>query len=59
MKYHRVMLEGVPKHIGKKLGMFFESDPNNYNGPLRSYMHLRVRLDIKKALKKQLTVGVQ
>lgn len=48
------MSESVAKCIGERVGKLIEGDPNNFSGPKREYLRVRVKMDVHKALKKQL-----
>lgn len=50
------MLKLAARSFGDKLGRFIESDPNNFVGPWRMYIRLRVQIDVRRALKKTLKV---
>lgn len=43
--------------IGNKVGKFLMSNMNNYNGPWRSFMRIRISLDVNKPLRKELSIG--
>ncbi|XWS15361.1 hypothetical protein CRYUN_Cryun35bG0090100 [Craigia yunnanensis] len=48
--------EKVEKDIGNYLGLFIESDPNNFGGIWRNYMRIRVSFDVWKPLKKRMRI---
>lgn len=48
------MSELVGKEIGKFLGTFIAADSNNFSGLWRSYMRIRVRIDVSKPLKRRM-----
>lgn len=43
----------VGKHLGNYIGEFQEYDPNNASGHRRSYMQIKVIIDVRKPLKKE------
>ncbi|KAH9680788.1 CCHC-type domain-containing protein [Citrus sinensis] len=45
------MSEKVLKHIGNYVGTFVDSDENNFMGVWRTYMRIRVAIDVRKPLK--------
>lgn len=44
--------EVVAKSMGNRLGTFISSDPNNFTGGWREYLHIRVDIDVTKSLRK-------
>lgn len=48
------MTERIAEHIGNSLGIFVQNDPNNFGGNWRSYMRIRVAIDINRPLRKKL-----
>lgn len=46
----------VGRHIGDYIGKFLESDQNNFNGHWRSYMRIRVKLDVRNPLKRRMKI---
>lgn len=46
----------IARSVGSKIGEFVESNENNFSGCWKSYIRIRVRLDIRKALRKGLTL---
>lgn len=48
------MSELVGKEIGKFLSTYIETDANNFSGSWRSYMRIRVRIDVNEPLKRRM-----
>lgn len=48
------MSEKVDKHVGNYIGVFVESDPNNFGGFWKSYMRVRVAMDVRYPLKRKM-----
>ncbi|KAM7462222.1 hypothetical protein LguiA_030343 [Lonicera macranthoides] len=46
-----LMSEQVVTAIGNFIGQFMSSDPKNFDGLWKSYLRIRVRVDVSKALK--------
>lgn len=47
------MFEVVGMHLGNYIGEFIEYDPSNNSSMWRSYMRLRVKVDVRSPLKKE------
>lgn len=47
------MTQDIGQHLGNFIGEFLEYDPNNNAGFWRSYMRIRVRVDVRKPLRKE------
>lgn len=50
------MTERVCKDVGNYIGEFLESDKNNFTGVWRDYLHIRVRMQIDKPLKRRMKI---
>lgn len=48
------MSQRVVKDIGNHIGVFVESDPNNFVGVWRDYLRVRVSINIEKPLKRRM-----
>ena len=48
--------EQVVKAIGNYIGQFVYSDPKNFDGLWKSFLRVRVRMDISKSLKKNMKI---
>ena len=44
------------RQIGDYIGKFVESDHNNFTGHWRSYMRIRVKLDVRRPLKRRMKI---
>ncbi|KAJ8758931.1 hypothetical protein K2173_002710 [Erythroxylum novogranatense] len=53
------MSEKVAQTIGNFLGAFVKSDPNNFSDIWRSYMRIRVAVDVNKAIKHEMKIKRQ
>lgn len=51
--------ESIVKGIGNRLGEFMESNNTNFMGSCRSYVCLRVYIDVHKAMKPDIRVGLK
>ncbi|WCJ34873.1 nucleic acid binding zinc ion binding [Euphorbia peplus] len=52
------MSEHVAVTIGSYVGEFIEADANNFTGTYRTYMKIRVRMDVTRPLKRKMLLGV-
>lgn len=50
------MSERIARDIGNYVGKFIEADANNFTGMWKSYMRLRVRLDVRNQLKRRMKI---
>ena len=50
------MSERVAKEIKNYIGTFQQSDENNFTGVWRSYLRIRVTLDVRKPLKRRMKI---
>lgn len=48
------MTEGVTEQIDNSLGTFVQNNPNNFGGNWKSYMRIRVNIDINRSLRRKL-----
>lgn len=48
------MTERIAEQIGNAVGIFVQNDPNNFGGNWKSYMRIRVAIDINRPLRKKL-----
>lgn len=46
------MTERIAEQIGRSLGSFVQSDPNNFGGNWKSYMRIRVSIDVNHPLRR-------
>lgn len=50
------MSERVAMEIGNFIGRFVEADANNFDGVWRTYMRIRVSIDVRKSLKRRMKI---
>ncbi|KAM7462532.1 hypothetical protein LguiA_030653 [Lonicera macranthoides] len=48
--------EQVAKHVGNYIGQFLEADANNFQGSWKSYMRIRVLMDVTKPIKRKMKI---
>ena len=51
-----ILSETVCKEIGNYIGSYIESNINNFSGVWRTYMHIRVSIDVQNSLKQLMCI---
>ncbi|KAF4387554.1 hypothetical protein F8388_011702 [Cannabis sativa] len=47
----------VVQDVGNRIGVFIESDPNNFKGFWRNYLRIRVTINIEKPLRRKMKIS--